>query len=535
MVYIPGFLINKVYDRGSLKNSGEGFEFRFTNRMTPLKISGMRDVRLEMDGKSYPVENITLELDGKPVGLDGSGVDEKRLFSKQSNLVIKVAGDKLSEGSHVIKVGFITNEYGGATLKVSDTVGRAGYPLLDFVRELGRRLVSGEKDVLGEPLRVEGDFPLLNFALRLLTGDETSHARKKLAAIEGELGGVPLAPDFSRLAAALRREEADRVPLFEAEIAIPIQEWFLGREINGVEDEIEFYIRAGYDFVPVAAPFFAPRLMRTAAADGDGGGDGRAWISESEGIIKTLKDVEQFPWPKAEEVDFSSFYEVARLLPPRMKIIGMLSPAAIFGNTSQSMGLENFSYALFDNLEVVEALFEIIGATYIKIAKRLVRMPRLGAVFMSDDLGYTAGPLVSPEVYRKYVFPWYRRIGEILDGAGLPFIFHSDGCLWDVFDDLADCGIKAVHPIEPLAMDIVEVKKRYGDRFCIFGNIDLEYTLTRGTVDDVRELVKQRLRELAPGGGYGLAASNSVPDYVKPENYRAMVETARKHGKYPIS
>jgi uroporphyrinogen decarboxylase len=156
-------------------------------------------------------------------------------------------------------------------------------------------------------------------------------------------------------------------------------------------------------------------------------------------------------------------------------------------------------------------------------------------VFMSDDLAHTTGPLVSPKIYRQYVFPWYQKIGEILDGAGLPFIFHSDGTLLELMDDLADCGIRGIHPVEPQAMDIVEVKKKYGDKFCIFGNIDLDHTLTRGTVEEVEAQVKKRIKELAPGGGWGLAASNSVPDYVKPENYRAMVTAAKKYGKYPIT
>jgi uroporphyrinogen decarboxylase len=274
------------------------------------------------------------------------------------------------------------------------------------------------------------------------------------------LGGAPLDPDFSRLAAALAREEPDRVPVFEAEIAIPVQEWFLGREINNAEDEVEFYVRAGYDFVPALPPFFTPRLMRTAGdADGDlsDGDRGRAWLTESEGLIKTVKDVERFPWPDPDQVDFSSFDEMARLLPPKMKILGMLSPAAVFGNTSQSMGLQNFSYALFDDPAVIEAMFEIIGSSYVAIARRLVQAPRLGAVFMSDDLAYTEGLLVSPAVYRKYVFPWYRKIGEVLADAGLPFIFHSDGNIEEVLPDLADCGVRGIHPLDPQAMDIKDI------------------------------------------------------------------------------
>lgn len=538
MVYIPGVLANKVYEQGSLRNTGEGFEFSFKNRITPLKISGMRNISVEIDGKQYPLEDLRVELGGKTVNLGGEGVNQPHSFAKNSKLLIKVDGDTLSDGKHTIKISFITNEYGGATVKVSDSLGRIDYPLLRFIIELIGR-IAGTRDS-GKPLKIQGDFPVLNSIIEKIESiTETGHGRKKQPLrITGELGGVPLDPDFSRLGAALRREEGDRVPLFEPDIAVPIQEWFLGREMNTAADEVEFYIRAGYDCVPVVAPFFAPRLMRHASGGGARLNDDtleRAWISESEGLIKTVKDVEKFPWPKAEEINLSSFNEIAELLPPKMKILGCLVPGTIFGNVSQAMGLENFSYALYDDPKVVQALFEIVGSTFHKIVKRVVKMPKLGAVLMADDLAHIGGTLVSPEVYRKFVFPWYRKIGEVLDGAGIPFIYHSDGTLISIMDDLADCGIIAIHPIEPQAMDIVEVKKKFGDRFCIFGNIDLEYTLTLGTVEDVEELVKKRIAELGPGGGWGLSASNSVTDYVKPENYRAMIETGKRYGEYPVS
>ncbi|HUT52334.1 MAG TPA: uroporphyrinogen decarboxylase family protein [bacterium] len=507
MVYIPGFLVNKIYERGSLRNNEDGFELCFCNTMTPIQISGMRDFSLDVDGNRRPAEKIRLSLGANLITLGETGLEKPVSFARDEKLVIKVSGPKLADGGHVVKISFITNEYGGATLKISDRIGSGPAP------SLWQRITS------------------------MLSGGRAGKARGPVT-VSGELGGVPLDPDFSRLATALRREEPDRVPLFEAEIAIPIQEWFLGHEINGAEDEVEFYIRAGYDYVPVLPPFLTPRLMRTASErDGrlEDADRERAWLTESEGLIKTIKDVERFPWPNPDEVDFSAFHEMDEILPPKMKTLGMLSPAAIFGNTSQAMGLQNFSYALFDDRAVVEAMFEIIGNSYLKIARKLIGMPRLGAVFMSDDLAHTGGLLVSPEVYRKYVFPWYRKIGEVLDSAGLPFIFHSDGNIIPVLDDLADCGIKAIHPIEPQAMDIVEVKKKFGDRFCIFGNIDLDYTLTLGSTDEVEAKVKERIKKLAPGGGYGLAASNSVPDYVKPENYRKMVESAKRYGRYPIN
>jgi|GEM_PF-47723 len=536
MVFIPGILVNKVYEQGSLRNTDDGFEFRFKNRMTPLRISGMRDIALEVDGKRHPAESIELELGGRVIRVADKAEEGVYSFDENSNLVVRVKGEKLPKGVHAIKISFITNEYGGATLKVGDTLGeKTRFPLVKFVFDLIVRMSGTEP--ANKPLRIEGNFPILNSIIDRIEEFAGTGAWKKPEPIkvEGWLGGARLDPDFSRLKTALDREEADRVPFFEAEIALPVQEWFLGREINSAADEIEFFIRAGYDYAPVVAPFFAPRIMRSASGGDPERDDDSQWITESEGIIKTIEDVEKFPWPSASEVDFSSFKEVADLLPEKMKIIGMLSPAAVLGNASQAMGLQNFSYALYDNPKVPEALFEIVGSAYVEIVSRMVKVPKLGAVFMSDDIAHGSGTLVSPAILRKYVFPWYKRIGEIVRGAGLHFIYHSDGKLTNVFDDLADCGITAIHPIEPLAMDIVEVKRKHGDKFCIFGNIDLEYTLTRGTAEETEAMVKRKIRELAPGGGWGLSASNSIPNYVIPANYRVMLETGMKFGKYPIN
>ena len=116
---------------------------------------------------------------------------------------------------------------------------------------------------------------------------------------------------------------------------------------------------------------------------------------------------------------------------------------------------------------------------------------------------------------------------------GLYFIFHTDGLVWDLIEDLIAVGVNALHPIDPTCMNIEEVKERVGDRICIIGNISNEL-LEDGTPEEVAELTKNRLRRIVPGGGYCLGAGNSVPDWARIENYRAMIETCLKCGKYPI-
>jgi uroporphyrinogen decarboxylase len=125
-------------------------------------------------------------------------------------------------------------------------------------------------------------------------------------------------------------------------------------------------------------------------------------------------------------------------------------------------------------------------------------------------------------------------LASIAHGAGLPFAFHSDGRLWEVIPDLIALGVNGLHPIEPKAMDINEVKARYGKKLALIGNIDMDI-LARGTPEQVRAQVRQRIRDLAPGGGYAVGANPGITDYVLPENYRAMREAAFEFGRYPIS
>src|SRR4030043_204773 len=80
----------------------------------------------------------------------------------------------------------------------------------------------------------------------------------------------------------------------------------------------------------------------------------------------------------------------------------------------------------------------------------------------------------------KNVFSWYKKFADILTPRDIPLIFHSDGNLFGVLDVIMDCGIRALHPIEPDAMKIMNVKKRVGNRLCLIGHIDVSGVLSLG-------------------------------------------------------
>ena len=84
-------------------------------------------------------------------------------------------------------------------------------------------------------------------------------------------------------------------------------------------------------------------------------------------------------------------------------------------------------------------------------------------------------------------------------------------------------------------MDIVALGLSHGDRLALFGNIDLDFPLSRGTPEDVEREVRERIAALAPGGGYALSAGNSIPEYIPLANFEAMLRAGLRYGRYPMA
>lgn len=257
----------------------------------------------------------------------------------------------------------------------------------------------------------------------------------------------------------------------------------------------------------------------------------KVWAKENKGVITTAKNFEKYPWPEPEREDFSVYEEVKKYLPQGMKVIAVVGK--VFTATWMLMGFNTFCYILTENPKLVEAIFNRIGEIQLEVFKKVVEFDSIGAIWAVDDIAYGTGLIVSPEILRNYIFPWYKKMGDICKEKGLPFIYHSDGNLWEVMDDLIDIGFNALHPIEPMAMDIKELKEKVGGKLCLLGNIDLD-RLSRGTPKEIKDMVRENIKNIAPGGGYCIGSSNSVTNYVPLKNYKALLEATFEYGRYPL-
>ncbi|MBM4340950.1 MAG: hypothetical protein FJ110_15570 [Deltaproteobacteria bacterium] len=350
-------------------------------------------------------------------------------------------------------------------------------------------------------------------------------------------------PDFNRLKQALRHEEPDCLPLAEALVAYEIQSLFLGKKVtdSDLESQVEFWVQAGYDFIPLTVGMMSPGeitkessifgVVQKVLRKNKDTEEIIPWNIEEKGIISTPEDYDQFPWEEAAKLDFSKFYEVQPFLPNKMKIIAC--SGKIFTLTWMLMGFQNFCLSLYLQEELVRKVFQKIGEIQLQGAKKLLEIPNIEGLWVVDDLSYGSGPMIDPKFFRKYLFQWYEELASICREKDLLFIFHSDGNVWQILEDLISIGFEAIHPIDPTSMDINEVKRKVGNKVGIIGNIHTDLLAT-GTSEEVQELTKKRIREIAPGGGYALGSGNSVPNWARFENYQSMRKTALEYGIYPI-
>lgn len=328
--------------------------------------------------------------------------------------------------------------------------------------------------------------------------------------------------DFSRFETALRCREPDRVPIAEITIDGMIKEAVLGRNIETLKDEVDFWHQTGYDYIPFELPIDF-KLDKISTED-EKSGKATTWLQEGYGPIQNWEDFENHPWPDSHTIELDFLDETAKLLPERMKTV--IIGGGFLSRSTYLMGFESFCYNIVDQPELVASLFKKVGNIVLETMRRAVLKPKVGGIWITCDMAYTEGLLVSKKILKKHVFPWIEEAAGLCGEHRIPCIFHSDGKLWDIIDDLVAAGINGLHPIEPKAMDIEEVKKRYRGKLCLLGNVDLDAVLTRGTPEIVANEVKRKISTLGQGGGYCLGSSNSIPDYVPVENYVAMVKTA---------
>ncbi len=253
-----------------------------------------------------------------------------------------------------------------------------------------------------------------------------------------------------------------------------------------------------------------------------------------DGPIKEPSDLKTYTPPDPEAPHrLQSLREAVRRFKGRKAIVFLTHDGFEFPHYLRG-GMENLLLDYYDNPRLAHELAEMVIDYKVRLMRRAIR-EGADAIVCGDDYANQHGTVMSPQHFREFVLPYLKRSIDAAHDEGVPFIKHTDGNVWAILDDMVQAGIDALDPIEPAAgMDIGEVKMKYGNRIAVVGNVDCSFLLTRGTSEEVEEAVKETIAKASPGGGHILASSNSIHPAVKPENYKAMIEAAKRYGRYPI-
>ncbi len=177
--------------------------------------------------------------------------------------------------------------------------------------------------------------------------------------------------------------------------------------------------------------------------------------------------------------------------------------------------------------DIARKLIDVCTETtirWLKVQLEVINDPV--GIFVPDD----NASFLSPGLFEEFGLPPYKRIFSEFDG--LLKVYHNDADSTHLLDLLAECGFH-VFNFSP-ANDIKKTKEGIGQKVCLMGNIDPVNVMLRGTPEQVEEECKRCIRIGATGGGYILSLGGGPSMETPEENVDAMVNAAKKYGKYPL-
>jgi uroporphyrinogen decarboxylase len=165
-------------------------------------------------------------------------------------------------------------------------------------------------------------------------------------------------------------------------------------------------------------------------------------------------------------------------------------------------------------------------------AEKLRSAGGLDGFALCADYCFNNGPFLSPAQFSQFVAPYLTRLIAGYREMGFYTVKHTDGDIMPIIDQLVDANPHALHSLDPQGgVDIAEVKRRYGDRVCLIGNVSCA-ALDTGTDAEVVESTRYALEHGMPGGGYVFGTSNCIYTGLRLARYEMMLDIWRREGNY---
>ena len=207
---------------------------------------------------------------------------------------------------------------------------------------------------------------------------------------------------------------------------------------------------------------------------------------------RSLDDLERFPFP-----DASGPYVVDGLA---RQVADLQGRGLAAGGNTPHLGGE-----LFEAAWRLRGLESFLLDRLAELARRnAAALARAGVdvLALDDDVGMPGTMMISPALWREFFRP---RLAGIVDAAravkpDLRVIYHSDGHVEPILDDLVEIGIQGLNPLQPEHMDAVRIRRRFGPRLALWGTVGRQTTFAFADPAEIRREVRERIETLGPAG-----------------------------------
>jgi len=342
-----------------------------------------------------------------------------------------------------------------------------------------------------------------------------------------------------RVLTACRHEEQDRVPLqvyLTPEIRGALREHFGGRDILDA---------LGIDLRGIGAPYVAecrpgPGLQGEADRyDVWGIGytntqyQGGAYPEATElpfAEMASLDEVEAYPWPSADDYDYSGLREHAEAVSDYAVVFGGAGIPDIVNGVSRGRGMERVLVDIMTSDPVGVAIIDRRVEHYYEFCRRGLEAAgdAIDILHLGEDCGQQGGRLFPPQVFDDFFVPRLKPFIDLAHEFGCLAMLHSCGDTHEIMPTFIEMGLDildAMQP-EPAGMDPATIKREFGRDLTFCGLVSTQQTLPHGSPEDVRREVRERIEVVGAGGGYILAPAHCIQPDTPIENVLAMYDEA---------
>lgn len=318
----------------------------------------------------------------------------------------------------------------------------------------------------------------------------------------------------------------------------------------GIQDgNVELVMQAlGVDYRGVNAPYKGPMLFKTLPDRKTDPVDGfnMRWVEHDTGGYWDFCDfpladaddetIETFPVPNPDDFDYESVKEQIAFHKDSAIYIGNAGVPDVINSTGRIMGMEDTLVNLMIEHEPTINFLNRRMDMYLKVLERILDKNRgkIDFMWLGEDLGTQHTPMISLEMYRKVLKPIHKSFVDLAKAYNLPVIVHTCGSSSWAYEDFIEIGIKGVDTLQPEATNMSPkyLKEHFGGKLCFRGCISTAGPLAYGSVDDVRQDVKNTLEIMMDGYGYHFAPTHQIQDNTPEENVIAMYQCAHEYGVY---